>query len=56
MDKVFYKVDKARNKRVRWKRYRFVNRKGNNGINESKCGVLNHEDGVEFWFELDIEN
>ena len=20
-----------------------------------ECGVLNHEDGVEFWFELDTE-
>ena len=49
----FYKVDKARTREY-----------GGNGIGLSivkaiadsmnkKCGVFNHEDGVEFWFELD---
>ena len=59
LDKIwikFYKVDKARTREY-----------GGSGIGLSivkaimesmnqKCGVLNHEDGVEFWFELDIEN
>ena len=58
LDKIwikFYKVDKARTREY-----------GGSGIGLSivkaimesmnqKCGVLNHEDGVEFWFELDIE-
>ena len=49
----FYKVDKARTREY-----------GGNGIGLSivkaimdsfcqKCGVCNHEDGVEFWFDLD---
>lgn len=49
----FYKVDKARTREY-----------GGNGIglsivkaimdrHEKECGVTNHEDGVEFWFELD---
>lgn len=49
----FYKVDKARTREY-----------GGSGIGLSivkaimnsmnrQCGVLNHEDGVEFWFELD---
>lgn len=49
----FYKVDKARTRAY-----------GGNGIglsivkaimerHEKECGVVNHEDGVEFWFELD---
>lgn len=49
----FYKVDKARTREY-----------GGNGIGLSivkaiadsmnkECGVINHEDGVEFWFELD---
>lgn len=49
----FYKVDKARTREY-----------GGNGIGLSivkaimesfhrSCGVLNHSDGVEFWFELD---
>ncbi len=56
LDKVwikFYKVDKARTRQY-----------GGSGIGLSivkaimesmnqKCGVCNHEDGVEFWFELD---
>lgn len=52
----FYKVDKARTRAY-----------GGSGIGLSivkaimesmnqKCGVLNHEDGVEFWFELDTKN
>lgn len=52
----FYKVDKARTREY-----------GGSGIGLSivkaimesfhrECGVLNHEDGVEFWFELDTEN
>lgn len=51
----FYKIDKARTREY-----------GGNGIGLSivkaiadsmnkKCGVINHEDGVEFWFELDCE-
>ena len=51
----FYKVDKARTREY-----------GGSGIGLSivkaimesfhrECGVLNHEDGVEFWFELDTE-
>lgn len=57
LDKVwikFYKVDKARTRAY-----------GGSGIGLSivraimdsmnqKCGVFNHEDGVEFWFELDL--
>lgn len=52
----FYKVDKARSREY-----------GGSGIGLSivkaimtsinrDCGVINHEDGVEFWFELDITN
>ena len=57
LDKVwikFYKVDKARTRAY-----------GGSGIGLSivkaimdsmnqKCGVFNHDDGVEFWFELDL--
>lgn len=50
----FYKVDKARTREY-----------GGSGIGLSivkaimdsfhrKCGVINHEDGVEFWFELSL--
>ena len=59
LDKIwikFYKVDKARTREY-----------GGSGIGLSivraildamnqKCGVINHEDGVEFWFELDRQN
>lgn len=59
LDKIwikFYKVDKARTREY-----------GGSGIGLSivkaimnsmnkQCGVINHEDGVEFWFELDIKN
>lgn len=52
----FYKVDKARTREY-----------GGSGIGLSivkaimesfhrECGVENHEDGVEFWFELDTRN
>ncbi len=52
----FYKVDKARTREY-----------GGSGIGLSivkaimdslhrECGVINHADGVEFWFELDIKN
>lgn len=52
----FYKVDKARTREY-----------GGNGIGLSivkaimdsfhkECGVINKENGVEFWFELDSEN
>ena len=52
----FYKVDKARTREY-----------GGSGIGLSivkaimesfhrECGVENHEDGVEFWFELDTES
>lgn len=52
----FYKVDKARTRAY-----------GGSGIGLSivkavmdsmnqKCGVLNHDNGVEFWFELDRQN
>ncbi len=58
LDKIwikFYKVDKARTREY-----------GGSGIGLSivkaimnsmnrQCGVLNHENGVEFWFELDIK-
>lgn len=51
----FYKVDKARTREY-----------GGNGIGLSivkaimdsyhkECGVINHEDGVEFWFDLDAK-
>uniref|UniRef100_UPI00286EC7D0 sensor histidine kinase n=1 Tax=Anaerosporobacter sp. TaxID=1872529 RepID=UPI00286EC7D0 len=51
----FYKVDKARTREY-----------GGNGIGLSivkaimtshnkQCGVINHENGVEFWFELDTK-
>jgi len=59
LDKIwikFYKVDKARTREY-----------GGSGIGLSivkavmnsmnkQCGVKNHDDGVEFWFELDIKN
>ena len=59
LDKIwekFYKVDKARTREY-----------GGSGIGlsivkaimdsfEQKCGVINHEDGVEFWMELDSNN
>lgn len=52
----FYKIDKARTREY-----------GGNGIGLSivkaimdsfhhECGVINYEDGVEFWFELDGKN
>lgn len=52
----FYKIDKARTRKY-----------GGNGIGLSivkaimdrhnkECGVINHEGGVEFWFELDAES
>ena len=52
----FYKVDKARTREY-----------GGSGIGLSivkaimeshhrDCGVINHENGVEFWFELDTES
>ena len=55
MVEMLYKVDKARTREY-----------GGSGIGLSivkaimesfhrECGVLNHEDGVEFWFELDTE-
>lgn len=59
LDKIwikFYKVDKARTREY-----------GGSGIGLSivkaimdnmnqNCGVINHEEGVEFWFELDMTN
>ena len=59
LDKVwikFYKVDKARTREY-----------GGSGIGLSivkaimdslhqQCGVLNHENGVEFWMELETNN
>ena len=59
LDKIwvkFYKVDKARTREY-----------GGSGIGLSivkaimdsfhqKCGVINHEDGVEFWMELESNN
>ena len=59
LDKIwikFYKVDKARTREY-----------GGSGIGLSivkaimnsmnrQCGVENHENGVEFWFELDIKS
>lgn len=52
----FYKVDKARTREY-----------GGNGIGlsivkaildsyDKECGAINHENGVEFWFELDSKN
>ena len=52
----FYKVDKARTREY-----------GGSGIGLSivkaimdsfhrECGVINHADGVEFWFELDTKS
>ncbi len=52
----FYKIDKARTREY-----------GGSGIglsivkavmdnHEQECGVINHKDGVEFWFELDANN
>lgn len=52
----FYKIDKARTREY-----------GGSGIglsivkaimdnHEQECGAINHEDGVEFWFELDANN
>ena len=51
----FYKIDKARTREY-----------GGSGIglsivkaimdnHDKDCGVINHEDGVEFWFELDAD-
>ena len=52
----FYKIDKARTREY-----------GGSGIglsivkaimdnHDKECGVINHSDGVEFWFELDANN
>lgn len=50
----FYKVDKAAYPGV-WRKWnRPVNCEGDYGTFHQEYGVKNYDNGVEFWFELDV--
>lgn len=51
----FYKVDKARTRQYGGSGIGLSIVKAIMHAHEKECGVYNHEDGVEFWFELDTE-
>jgi signal transduction histidine kinase len=49
----FFKVDKARTREYGGSGIGLSIVKAVMDLHNQKCGVLNHEDGVEFWLELD---
>lgn len=51
----FYKVDKARTREYGGSGIGLSIVKAIMDSHNQKCGVVNHETGVEFWFELDTE-
>ena len=51
----FYKVDKARTREYGGSGIGLSIVKAIMKAHDKQCGVINHEDGVEFWFELDFE-
>lgn len=56
LDKIwikFYKVDKARTREYGGSGIGLSIVKAILGAMNQKCGVINHDNGVEFWFELD---
>lgn len=52
----FYKVDKARTREYEGSGIGLSIVKAVMESFHRECGVINHEHGVEFWFELDTEN
>ena len=52
----FYKVDKARTREYGGSGVGLSIVKAIMNSHNRECGALNHEDGVEFWFELDTAN
>ncbi|MGN1156605.1 MAG: histidine kinase dimerization/phospho-acceptor domain-containing protein [Agathobacter sp.] len=50
----FYKVDKARTREYGGSGIGLSIVKAIMGLFHQPCGVINHEDGVEFWFELGL--
>jgi len=52
----FYKVDKARTREYGGSGLGLSIVKAVMDLHQRKCGAINHEDGVEFWFELDSGN
>lgn len=51
----FYKVDKARTREYGGSGIGLSIVKAIMDAHNNKCGVINHNDGVEFWIELDTE-
>ena len=51
----FYKVDKARTREYGGSGIGLSIVKAIMNAHEKSCGVINHKDGVEFWFEIDFE-
>ena len=59
LDKIwikFYKVDKARTREYGGSGIGLSIVKAIMELHNQQCGVINHEDGVEFWIELDTNN
>lgn len=50
----FYKVDKARTREYGGSGIGLSIVKAIMDSHNQKCGVINHDDGVEFWFELEL--